>query len=498
MTSLLLALLLAQPSGTVLEPMSGMPVRLCAEGPAAINGIFPGVPYVPVCNNRDSLLDGLMAYYTFDGNALDSLGNYNGTAVGASSLPPPFYVTGLIGSAFSMSPGGTPITSNQFWWLSQVSMADIPLGVEWSAAGWVNFAGPTQTPDYVFGFKTGSSELQGIRANSGSVASFKFGGGTYNGNATISTGWHHIAMTYSATDNKTLRIYLDCTLDATHANVQLGAGFTDFTPNQFFNSNFDRTGRTAIGDEWGAWNRPLTQAEITRLCNGGVGRTYPFTANTPSASSLNTGLVAYYAFSNNVNDSTGSNNATSTALTYGSGIIGQAGVFDGATSYVSVPNPASFRAAQFTVAAWVKTSSAAESDVFHSWDIAGGPSYLGFELRLLSGAMRTVVGNGGFTYSAGAATNLSNNSWHHVVVVVNGTGLQAFVDGASDFYSATYAQPTYNTNNRVRIGTDEYQPGLFANFFNGSIDEVGYWSRALTAQEITLLYNNGAGRTAPF
>ena len=36
------------------------------------------------------------------------------------------------------------------------------------------------------------------------------------------------------------------------------------------------------------------------------------------------------------------------------------------------------------------------------------------------------------------------------------------------------------------------------NEFEGEIDELGIWSRVLTADEVTELWNGGAGITYPF
>lgn len=276
MLALILSLALAQPAPGYLSLLGGAPVRLCQTGPALPPGrIAAGVPYAPMCGGASSLLKDLVAYYNFDNQANDSLGSYNGTAVGAWGGPPPFYVTGFIGSgAFSMSPGAVPITFNQGWWLSNVAIPQIPLGVEWTVAGWVNFAGPAQTPDFVISYITGGSE--GLRANIGSAPYYTKQGGTYNAVTVLASGWHHIGATYSASDTKTLRLYVDGALDAVHVNVALGGGFTAWTPNQFFGSNFDRTGRSAIGDEWGFWSRALTAAEVLQLYNGGAGITYPF------------------------------------------------------------------------------------------------------------------------------------------------------------------------------------------------------------------------------
>jgi hypothetical protein len=62
-------------------------------------------------------------------------------------------------------------------------------------------------------------------------------------------------------------------------------------------------------------------------------------------------------------------------------------------------------------------------------------------------------------------------------------GLSSLVDVGSNFYvgsrgaSATTSSP---------------------NFYDGLIDEIGLWHRALTTAEILILYNGGAGITFPF
>jgi hypothetical protein len=52
-------------------------------------------------------------------------------------------------------------------------------------------------------------------------------------------------------------------------------------------------------------------------------------------------------------------------------------------------------------------------------------------------------------------------------------------------------------------GTDGNFIGNYNNYdsnwgFDGMIDEIGVWSRALTSGEVTQLYNSGAGLQYPF
>jgi len=97
--------------------------------------------------------------------------------------------------------------------------------------------------------------------------------------------------------------------------------------------------------------------------------------------------------------------------------------------------------------------------------------------------------------------NLQTGTWHHVTAVlydtdndidstdyyINGdlwTGSK-IISGESDG-SITY------TKDYQFIGARRTNQGL-TNFFEGKIDEVGIWDRALTSDEVSDLYNSGDG-----
>ena len=86
--------------------------------------------------------------------------------------------------------------------------------------------------------------------------------------------------------------------------------------------------------------------------------------------------------------------------------------------------------------------------------------------------------------------NWTDYDWHHVVVTKNGTAVKVYVDGTNTYSgSFTYTIGDYN----MYFGTGDYH-----SFRDGKIDEIGLWSRALTSNEITELYNSGNGLTYPF
>ena len=89
---------------------------------------------------------------------------------------------------------------------------------------------------------------------------------------------------------------------------------------------------------------------------------------------------------------------------------------------------------------------------------------------------------------------LGTSNWHHVVLTYDGT-LRFYVNGSS------VGTPLVTSGNGSGAVNDGFAIAATANgFLHASIyaDEVGVWSRALTADEVTELYNGGIGLTYPF
>jgi hypothetical protein len=67
--------------------------------------------------------------------------------------------------------------------------------------------------------------------------------------------------------------------------------------------------------------------------------------------------------------------------------------------------------------------------------------------------------------------------------------MQLYTNGSADG-SAVGMSPNITTGGSKEIGTD-----LSIAYMNGDIDEFGIWSKALSTNEISDLYNGGAGQT---
>ena len=171
------------------------------------------------------------------------------------------------------------------------------------------------------------------------------------------------------------------------------------------------------------------------------------------------------------------------------GYDGGAADFDGIDDYIEIEdyNGVLGRGVR-TCSAWIKTSSTGGGDIM-GWgnDLDTGSKW---RFCMTSGYLRIQVANGNLntTYMS-----LNNNNWHHVAVVWPETDsmpaiedLRLYVDGVLvTNTTATNPENLIKTgsDNTVLIGAYSYN-GSPPNYFDGSIDDVRIYSRALSEAEI--------------
>lgn len=217
-------------------------------------------------------------------------------------------------------------------------------------------------------------------------------------------------------------------------------------------------------------------------------RFLPTDSTSAVTATLASGLTAYYKFdeeSGNAIDATGNYNATSDfSISKGvTGKINTAYAFDGSQSQVQIPNVISTNV--FSIGAWVYTISATIQTIL-SGQTTGMPDFqinANGTLDLLSRATKDIASStGAITYGA----------WNYVSVTFDASGNYVFyINGAS---AGSGNNPTTFTN----LSSNYYIGTLVgASQFNGSIDELGIWSRAITSGDDTNLYNGGAGHAYP-
>jgi hypothetical protein len=192
-------------------------------------------------------------------------------------------------------------------------------------------------------------------------------------------------------------------------------------------------------------------------------------------------------------DSVGANNLGAVNAPVGaSGKINNGALCVAASSqYLQISSNPSLQVAgtDFTFSAWVKLASAPTSlpYIIFGKGTSGTPEYAMFYFPSTGFQFFTQAGG---SSAASSGSVVANGVWTHVV---------SWFDFASSLChirindATTYDAAATNT---VGLGVAQFCIGAISDptwFCDGMIDEVGYWKRLLTAQEITALYNGGAG-----
>ena len=182
------------------------------------------------------------------------------------------------------------------------------------------------------------------------------------------------------------------------------------------------------------------------------------------------------------------------------GKIGAALRFDGANDYVGFGDVLNSVTVPFAAAAWVNLQAGGESPVFHSDDDAG--TYYGFWIEIKPGNKLVVnYGDGTGNAAANRRTKKSGlvvtpGTWVHIAAVVRGpTDMSLFVGGtdAGGSYSGTGGAMVRSAGPAVLGTFTPWGP----NYFNGMMDDVRIYNRALSAEEVKAVAAAGPAEDDP-
>jgi hypothetical protein len=214
------------------------------------------------------------------------------------------------------------------------------------------------------------------------------------------------------------------------------------------------------------------------------------------ADGLTKGLVLHYSFDRDeggkVKDESGSGNdgEIDGAKWIEKGGVGGAYVFNGRNARIVINNSPSldFGAGARTIAAWIKSSGASGS---HQ-EIFNKGTNPGYAFRLAPSPDRAIeyFKSAGANYSFFTSSHtIADDAWHHLAVVDHGDGTVDFYkDGA---FMETVTKTNYNSDSAGRAAIGAWTDPSFAQGFNGAVDEVTVYDRALTAEEVSCLSRAG-------
>ena len=207
---------------------------------------------------------------------------------------------------------------------------------------------------------------------------------------------------------------------------------------------------------------------------------------------LRDGLLAFYKLGD-TSDSSGNGNVLTNigGVTFASGKIGNAAVFDGSNylnTGVSIDSSLAF-----SIACWVYFEEVQGNNnvIFgsHLTDGIGNETAMlfGYEDENQYASLNTA--DDGYVQLDGPPLTL--NGWEHLGFTYSGSIAKMYVDGTLVAQEA--CSGAVNAQPLIRLGADSDGGSNFI----GSIDAAGIWNRALSDEEINVLYNNGTGRELP-
>ena len=416
-----------------------------------------------------------VALYRLENNANDEGGVYNGTWVGT-----PSYTTGIFGQSATFNGSS-----------NYINIASNPLNItqDFTFSAWSKTQ-PSDTYNFIFASTKTTDNTIPFDAcflpNQNLIETVYNGVGYYIP-FTDDGAWHHYLVTLKGT---TLTTYIDgyfrdvrtVTLAPSSGDKQtIGARIR---PNY---QNYSQ-GET---DQVRIFNTALTPLEVeslyierTVLCGG--------QADTLDILGDNS-CIATYQLNGNANDLSGNYSGTPTNVSYGVGEFDLAGVFNGSTSGINLGNGLVSSLTALSTSIWFNTN-----DISLNAQILLdlGFSSTGNGLQIYIGSVGNIiyrVSSGGSNVFQEVINGvISNNTWYNITATFENT--------TSGAYKLYLNNSLIASGNSSQTGSISFaSTGLYLGHYNqtfsrfdGEIDQVRIFNKALNSTEVTTLYNETA------
>lgn len=160
-----------------------------------------------------------------------------------------------------------------------------------------------------------------------------------------------------------------------------------------------------------------------------------------------------------------------------------AGAFDGGTDTILASSSAIKFTGDFTVLLWVKTTaSSSNQEILSTMNYGNNTGYV-----FLVGSNHEAYFDMNFNQYYIHAGAVDNGQWHQIVFTRSGGNGIFYQDGVNTYaYTSVVTSSFSSINPTIAIGSDHG-----STYFAGSIEDVRFYSRALSATEVQAIYNTG-------
>jgi hypothetical protein len=169
--------------------------------------------------------------------------------------------------------------------------------------------------------------------------------------------------------------------------------------------------------------------------------------------------------------------------------------FDGRTGYISVADHANLNIqGDLTVETWASVNAAALNGLPAALVNKG---FYQYQLGIVNNRWRGSVFFAGVLYDVVAPKTIMPGQWYHIAMTRSGTTLTLYVNGVAVATTTAPTGPSDLTSGIMAFGR---RSSASADFFNGFLDEIAVYNKALSAAQIAAHYTTGEPnivRTAP-
>lgn len=421
---------------------------------------------------KPTLKSGLVAYYPFNGNAIDESGKGNHGTVNGASL-----TTGSI-NGYSFDGVNDNITIPAV--LNNQRNGTVSL--------WFNVNEWQTTAGYNGIYLFSATNSNGDLLNIGSHPEFgnKLLFGLYDLNSTgwkwinsniepTKNSWYHVVVEWGENG---MKFYINNILSGT--NNYDGAISGLLNDIRFGSSFWEKSNINGCIDNIRIYNRQLSSFEITEIYET---EKPPFDPKS--------GLVAYYPFNGNANDESGSgNNGTvnGASLTLDRfGNANKAYSFDGAANNILVNNSSSLQNInEITISAWVNYSGLAADGTIPILDKSNSSVGGQYFFRLYNNGNNSFSGTLNGQHGALSFSGIQTGTWYQLSMVSANNNFTFYLNG-QQIGSVSGVGTGFSNTMPLTLGAN---PSGVLEVLNGKLDDIRIYNRALSSGEIQELYNS--------
>jgi len=446
----------------------------------------------PVLVSAASLTDGLVGYWTFNGTDISGTTAYDRSGKGNNGALTngPTKVMGKLGQGLYFD------GVNDY-----VDISNPGLGSAFTISAWVKVSGlATKRPLYGEYEPTTNDARNFIQTSTDGKPAFDQwrpgGGAAISPSSLVNGKWYLLTGVQTANNFRTL--YVDGVAVATSSEVYSGNTPTVFSIGRRYVVPSGDTFFKGIIDDMRLYNRALSASEVAALYKLGTATVNASKVSTPK-DNLASGLVGYWTFNGtDISGTTaydrsgkGNNGTLTNSPTKVAGKLGQGlSLIDTLSKYIEIPDTSALRlTGGGTITAWIKPNSLnAIAATIVDKGTTNTSTTDGYRFNI------TTSGQIGIRVNANTATKSTDNAysfgkWTFAVGVIKPDGSVAlYSNGVNVTGTPGSAVLPPDTTGVMRIGARA--TGTDRNF-DGVIDDVHIYNRALSASEVVALYKLG-------